>query len=92
MIQRRVFITGKVQGVGFRFATYVAVQRFPSVRGYVKNLPNGKVEAVFLGSDEEVSEMIEWSKRGPSSARVDGVEVVSESVDESLSSFSIERD
>jgi acylphosphatase len=45
------------------------------VAGWVRNLPDGSVEAVFEGDDEAVESMVEWSRRGPWGARVDDVDV-----------------
>jgi acylphosphatase len=63
-----------VQGVGFR---YQARSRAKSLglAGFVRNLPDGSVEAVFEGEDERVESMVEWSRHGPPGARVDDVEV-----------------
>ena len=74
MSRARVRIHGRVQGVFFRAE---AAQRARSLRlaGWVRNCPDGSVEAVFEGDDERVSSMVEWCRRGPSGARVDGVDV-----------------
>jgi acylphosphatase len=63
-----------VQGVGFR---YQARSRAKSLglAGFVRNLPDGSVEAVFEGEDQRVESMVEWSRHGPPGARVDDVEV-----------------
>ena len=63
-----------MQGVGFR---YQARSRAKSLglAGFVRNLPDGSVEAVFEGEDERVESMVEWSRHGPPGARVDDVEV-----------------
>ena len=67
-------IGGSVQGVGFR---YEARDRARSLglSGFVTNLADGGVEAAFEGPEERVESMIEWCRRGPSGARVDGVQV-----------------
>ena len=70
-----VVVRGRVQGVGFRFFT-VRVARQLGVSGFVRNLPDGRVEAVFEGEEEAVKKAIEWCRRGPSLARVDKVEVI----------------
>jgi acylphosphatase len=68
-----VVVHGRVQGVGFR---YDAIERARSlgVGGWVRNRADGSVEAVFEGDPERVRSMVEWSRRGPSGARVDSVE------------------
>lgn len=89
MIQRRVWVSGRVQGVGFRASTAQEGLKFPGLRGYVKNLADGRVEAVFCGEREAVEAMVEWSKRGPRSARVDEIVVQNEEVDSELPLFGV---
>jgi acylphosphatase len=73
----RVIISGDVQGVGFRWYTREeAMTR--ELAGFVRNLPDGRVEAVFEGSPESVDSMVEWCRQGPSFASVDDVEVQEE--------------
>lgn len=70
----RVLVSGDVQGVGFRwFCREQAMGR--GVRGSVRNLPDGRVEAFFEGEPAAVEALVEWCRRGPQWARVDGVEV-----------------
>jgi acylphosphatase len=70
----RVVVSGDVQGVGFRWYTREeAMGR--GVAGSVRNLPDGKVEAVFEGDARAVDAMVEWCRSGPTWARVDSVEV-----------------
>lgn len=70
---RRVTIRGRVQGVGYRaFVEHQAMLR--DLEGWVRNLRDGSVEALFAGPAEVVSDMVALCRRGPSSARVDGVE------------------
>ena len=77
MIRRRVRITGRVQGVFFRDSCRREAQT-RGVAGWVTNRPDGSVEAVFEGAAEAVEELISWCRRGPTSARVDEVEVTDE--------------
>jgi len=73
-VRAHVYVSGRVQGVFFRSETeYEAVRR--NVCGWVKNLPDGRVEAVFEGEKEAVKELLEFCKRGPRGARVSEVEV-----------------
>lgn len=72
-VRARVFVTGRVQGVGFRYSCEDAVAG--EVRGWVRNLPDGRVEAVFEGPRDAVERAVEWCRRGPPGARVTGVEV-----------------
>ena len=69
-----IFVEGKVQGVFFREKTRKKAEEI-EVTGWVKNLPDGRVEAVFEGGKEKVQNLIEWSKRGPFFAKVDNVEI-----------------
>ncbi len=70
----RVAIEGMVQGVGFRAHTVRQAER-RGLSGWVRNLDDGSVEAVFEGRREAVEDMIAWCRQGPPYARVDGVEV-----------------
>jgi acylphosphatase len=68
-----VFISGQVQGVGFRwFCREEALRR--RLGGFVRNLPDGRVEAVFEGEPASVDDMLEWCRTGPDWARVAAVE------------------
>jgi acylphosphatase len=69
-----VRIRGAVQGVGFRYQARSRAQSL-GLAGWVSNLPDGSVEAIFEGDDERVESMVEWSRHGPLGARVDGMEV-----------------
>lgn len=73
-VRAHIFVSGRVQGVFFRSHTRQKAEEF-GVSGWVKNLPDGRVEAVFEGEKEKVEQMIEWAKRGPSVARVNNVDV-----------------
>jgi len=69
-----IIISGIVQNVGFRFHTRIKARNL-DLKGFVKNLDSGEVEAVFEGEEEKVKEMIEWCKKGPDSALVKNVKV-----------------
>jgi acylphosphatase len=73
-IRRRVIISGLVQGVNFRAYTRAAARQ-TGVKGWVRNLTDGDVEAVFEGESEKVNEMVAWCWKGPSYSRVAHVEV-----------------
>ena len=73
-IQAHVYISGRVQGVFFRDSTRSEAIKL-GLNGWVKNLRDGRVEAIFEGEEEKVKKMIEWCKKGPVFARVSGVEV-----------------
>ncbi len=78
MIRRRVIVSGRVQGVGFRAATAHAAAKYSLLGGYVRNLSDGRVEAVFEGEDQAVLKMLEWSQKGSPNSRVSFVEVIEE--------------
>jgi acylphosphatase len=77
MKRERIYVSGLVQGVFYRANAQKEAQRL-KVTGYVRNLLDGRVEAVIEGEDICVNKMIEWCEVGPKYARVDKVEVVNE--------------
>ncbi len=84
----RVIVTGMVQGVFFRAKTRNEAIR-NSVRGWVRNLPDGRVEAVFEGKPDDVDRVVAWCRIGPSHAVVDHVEAVEEAYTGAFQDFSI---
>ena len=83
-----VFIKGKVQGVYFRQNTkQVATEH--RVTGWVCNLPDGRVEAVFEGDKTDVNDVIEWCHVGPANSRVDDVDARFEKYSGEFASFTI---
>ena len=68
----RVIVKGRVQGVSFRYHTAQTAALF-KVTGWVRNLPDGSVEACFEGDAADVRAVVTWCRKGPSSARVDEV-------------------
>lgn len=89
-VQRRVAISGQVQGVYFRQAARQRAEALGLV-GWVRNRFDGRVEALLQGSPEAVEEMLRWCHEGPSEARVRVVDVLEEPIDTALESFTIER-
>ncbi|WP_432993214.1 acylphosphatase [Dactylosporangium sp. CA-233914] len=87
MIRKRVLVSGRVQGVFFR-DTCRRVAEAHGVAGWVRNLPDGRVEAVFEGVEEPVTALVAWVGQGPRSAVVTGVEARDEPV-EGLSGFRV---
>jgi acylphosphatase len=85
--RKRVVISGRVQGVFFRDTMRQRAQA-AGVAGWVRNTPDGTVEAVFEGPAEAVDELVEFSRRGPSRAEVAAVDVVDEEP-EGLSGFEV---
>jgi len=74
MKRAHVFVSGRVQGVWFRASTRDKAEEL-SLKGWVRNLPDGRVEAVFEGDERAVEEMVEWCRHGPPMARVDTVDI-----------------
>ena len=88
-IRARVFVSGMVQGVGYRYST-VNQARLMGVNGWVRNLPDSRVEAVFEGTPVQVDAMIRWCYDGSSAAVVKGVAVEYEPL-EGIEGFEIRR-
>lgn len=74
LIRAHVFVSGKVQGVAYRYSTVHQATNL-GVNGWVRNLADERVEAVFEGSKEAVEEMLKWCKKGPPAAIVKNVAV-----------------
>jgi acylphosphatase len=81
-------ISGRVQGVFFRMETLRAAEGI-SITGWVRNRPDGTVEAVFEGDAPQVDQLIEWCKNGPPMASVLQVKVSEESYTGKFKNFSI---
>ena len=74
IIKKHIVITGKVQGVGFRYwLCKAATQR--NIDGWVKNKISGEVEALLIGNDVEISNLIKLCEKGPPSSEVTKVKV-----------------
>ncbi|MFB6171367.1 MAG: acylphosphatase [Haloarculaceae archaeon] len=89
-VRAHVFVSGRVQGVFFR-ATTRDVARDRGVDGWVRNLDDGRVEAVFEGDRDAVEAMVEFCHTGSDRARVADVEVAYGDP-EGLSGFEVRRD
>ncbi len=84
----RIFVTGKVQGVFFRQTLKVMAKK-NNVLGWVKNLKDGRVEAVLEGTEQNVNRLIEWSHGGPANSRVEDVEIYNEKFTGEFSRFDV---
>lgn len=80
----RIRIIGRVQGVGFRFATGEQAQRL-GLRGWVRNRGDGSVEILAAGDPSACDALIAWARHGPPGARVDGFELTEVSAEAALS-------
>ena len=83
-----VTISGRVQGVNFRYYTLQQAIGL-GVEGWVRNLPDGRVEAVFEGDEAAVDQILAWCQMGPRSARVDEVQTLWEAYSGEYGAFRI---
>ena len=81
LIAVHVLISGKVQGVGYRYSTVQEAQKL-GIRGWVRNLLDGRVEAIFEGTEPLIEQMLQWCHEGPGSAKV--MDVTIETVEPQL--------
>jgi acylphosphatase len=86
-VRRRVFVQGRVQGVGFRFAVARAAET-RRVAGWVRNRPDGAVEAVFEGEPDAVESLVRFCGEGSRGAMVTQLQAVDEPP-EGLASFDV---
>jgi acylphosphatase len=89
-VRARVIVSGRVQGVFFRAETKHAAHRF-GVSGWVRNCPDGTVEATFEGPQQAVDDVIAWCHHGPRMARVADVKVTWENHIGDLKGFEIQH-
>jgi acylphosphatase len=88
MKRAHVYISGKVQGVWFREAARQQAQRL-ALQGWVRNLVDGRVEAVFEGAEGRVAEMVQWCHVGPGAAQVEAVDVLESDATGEFSAFRV---
>jgi acylphosphatase len=88
MKAQRLLISGIVQGVGFRLFAWRSARAL-GIRGYVRNLKDGRVEAVAAGPAEALEAFQEQVRRGPSGALVSGMETMEADLDPETRSFEI---
>ena len=87
-VRAHVWVSGRVQMVFFRGSTQ-RVAREAGLAGWVRNLPDGRVEAVFEGSRAAVQALLDWCQQGPPTAVVEDVEVRWESPQDEPSGFRV---
>lgn len=88
MVRRRLVIHGRVQGVFYRASCREEAEA-RGLSGWVRNLPDGTVEALLQGPEEQVRDMIRWCYAGPPGARVSKIEVTPEEAAGDLRGFRI---
>ena len=87
-IARRILISGKVQGVGYRYSL-AELARDLNIQGWCRNLPDGRVEAWLQGAQEPMSQIMDWIYQGPPQSRVENVEIENQAVLEPMLSETI---
>ena len=88
MVTRRIRVSGRVQGVGFRYALCDEAER-NGVTGWVRNRTDGTVEALLQGSEAAVEALVDWARRGPRGARVSDVQTHAVEQSEAFSRFEL---
>ena len=90
-IRAHIFVSGRVQGVWFRENTQKKARKL-GVTGWVKNLADGQVEAVFEGEKEQVEAMVNWTKKGPIWAKVNDLNLEWQEYQGEFNNFEIRYD
>jgi acylphosphatase len=85
-VRVHIFVSGRVQGVFFRQSTQRQAQNL-GVKGWVRNMPDGRVEAVFEGEEKSVKAIVDYCSHGPFAARVDHLEIRNENYKAEFSDF-----
>jgi acylphosphatase len=88
MVRAHILVSGRVQGVFFRSETSYEAEK-QGVKGWIRNLPDGKVEAIFEGEEESVKELVEFCRQGPRGAKITKVDVKWENYKGEFRSFEI---
>jgi acylphosphatase len=88
-MRAHIHVSGLVQGVFFRATTVETAHRIGAIGGWAKNLPDGRVEVVAEGPEENVDALIRWLRRGPPSAKVTAMEVADETPTGEFSDFTV---
>jgi acylphosphatase len=83
-----LYISGKVQGVYFRQGMKEVAEK-NNVKGWVKNLPDRRVEAVLEGEESSVDAVVDWSRFGPPGASVENLKILNENPNKEFSDFEI---
>ncbi len=90
MVQKQIhiFVTGRVQGVFFRQSTKVMAIK-NNVKGWVRNLDDGRVEIVAQGETQDIDNLAHWCKTGPANSRVDEFEFSEENISDEFETFEV---
>ena len=87
-VRLHIFISGKVQGVYFRQNTSYKAQEL-NIMGWVRNLKDGRVEAILEGERENINKLLDWCNDGPENAIVTNIEIMNETYRNEFSNFQI---
>ena len=87
-VRTHIYVSGRVQGVSFRYFTQIQAKK-RSIVGWVRNLPDGRVEAFFEGEKKDVDDLIELCHNGSPAAPVENVETHWEGFNEEFKEFKI---
>jgi acylphosphatase len=85
----RLLISGRVQGVGYRASTRWAAKNIGGLTGWVRNLDDGRVEALVEGPREKIEDLIAWARKGPPASRVSDVDVTWEPASGEFKEFGV---
>lgn len=86
--QIRVIIKGRVQGVFYRASTKKQADQL-GIQGWVRNLPDGSVEALFQGDQTIISKMLAWCRQGPPASKVETVSTENPEMTERFKTFEV---
>ncbi len=89
--QYHIFVSGKVQGVGFRFRTRIKAKQL-NLTGWVKNLTDGRVEIIVQGKKEDLDKLLEWIKSQPAFSKIKKTVFFQEPIKEEFNDFLIKYD
>lgn len=88
MKRLHLLVSGCVQGVGFRYHARKKAQDL-SIAGWIRNLPDGRVELIIQGEESALKTMIDWCRKGPDRGFVTALEVEELPIDPTLSGFKV---
>ncbi|HVF69118.1 MAG TPA: acylphosphatase [Xanthomonadales bacterium] len=90
MKQAHIFVSGVVQGVGYRYFVRSNARKL-GLTGWVRNTTNGKVEAVLRGSQEQIEQMLALCRQGPMLSEVKNIQLEWEEGNEEFESFEVRK-
>jgi len=83
-----IIVSGRVQGVFFRYNTKNKADKL-KINGFIKNLPDGRVEIVAKGNEEDIKRFLEWCKKGPVLVNVKDIEFIDDNPEIGFKGFEI---